>query len=183
MSERRFQIGDIAWIAAFDAADNWLPCPDCGATGRIRVIFHDGTEVSIECGNCRAGYDPPTGRIRVFDRKPRAERVHVNGCEFGPNEMRWRLGYSDTCYRIVDDRDIFETEAAALERAKVIAAEADAAERAKVLTKEKDARTWAWNASYHRNCIKRAQKDIEYHTAKLAVAAIRAKEPEKAGAA
>ena len=180
MSAPRFNIGDLAWIAAFDAAENFVPCPDCGGTGRLRVTFHDETQVSIGCSNCAPGLDAPTGRVRVYDRKPRAEQVHINGCEFGPKEIRWRFGYSETCYRIADDADVFETEEAALERARLIAAEYDAAERAKILTKEKDTRTWAWNASYHRNCIKRARHDLEYHTAKLNVASLKAKKSETA---
>jgi len=36
------------------------------------------------------------------------------------------------------------------------------------------------DASYHRRCIKQAKADIERHTAKLAVAAIKAKSPERA---
>jgi hypothetical protein len=177
---QRLAIGDMAWIATFDAANNFISCPDCGGTGRLRVILHDETQVSIGCANCAAGYDPPTGRIRVYDRRPRAEQVRINGCEIDSKEIRWRLGESTTCYRVADDADVFETEEAALERAKIIAVEADEAERNKIFRKEKDTRTWAWNASYHRNCIKRAQKDIEYHTAKLNVAKIKAKEPELA---
>ena len=33
-----------------------------------------------------------------------------------------------------------------------------------------DTHTWAWNVTYHRGCIKRAESDLAYHAAKLAVA-------------
>jgi len=55
-------------------------------------------------------------------------------------------------------------------------ADADRAEREKIATKEKDTRTWAWNASYHRRQIKDAKRQLEYHTAKLNVASLKAKE-------
>ena len=39
-----------------------------------------------------------------------------------------------------------------------------------VTSEYKDTRSWAWNATYHRGCIRQAEKDLEYHRAKLAVA-------------
>lgn len=57
-----------------------------------------------------------------------------------------------------------------------MAAHADTAERARILGKEKGGRSWAWNATHHRREIKTAQERIAYHTSKLAVAALNAKE-------
>ena len=36
--------------------------------------------------------------------------------------------------------------------------------------KEQQHRSWAWNATYHRKCLKEALRQVEYHTAKLNVA-------------
>lgn len=176
MSEQRFSIGDYAWLADWTSREDYVVCPDCGGTGRLRVTFHDETQVSIECRNCAAGYDPPTGRVRVYTRTARAERVFINGVEIGPSGTRWRLGHSDSCYRVIDDANLFTEETDALERAAEQCAELDAQDRQKVFAKEKDTRTWAWNASYHRKQIKDAEGKIAYHTAKLAVAALKAKE-------
>lgn len=173
----RFKIGDMAWIASFDSCDDGVICPDCGGTGRLRVIFHDETQVSIACQNCAVGYDPPTGRVRVYKRTPRVQHVHINGFEVGANETRFRLGYSDNCYHTVADKDLFDTQEEAQTASENKCVELDEADKQKVLTKEKDTRTWAWNASYHRKQIKEANRQIVYHTAKLTVAAIKAKEP------
>lgn len=40
----------------------------------------------------------------------------------------------------------------------------------------RDHRSWAWRASYHRNEIKRCQKEIERHTARLNVASLKARD-------
>jgi ribosomal protein S27E len=168
----RFEIGQTVWTAHWDASENYVTCPDCGGTGRLRVTFHDETQVSIDCQNCGPGYNPPTGRIKVYDRKPRAQCTVITGVDICGKETRWRILDS----YIVDDDKVFTDEASALAKANEIAAEADAAERKKVFQKEKDGRTWSWNAVYHRRCIKEAQRQIEYHSAKLAVAAIKAKE-------
>jgi len=64
-----------------------------------------------------------------------------------------------------------EAEAKALE----LAEKHNQEELDRIYRKEKHNRTWAWNAHYHRDCIKRAEKDLLYHTAKLNVAKARAK--------
>lgn len=169
----KIEIGQQVWRATFDAEAAYVICPDCGGTGRIRVTFHDETQVSIECKNCSAGYNPPTGRIRVYDHKPRASLETVIGCEIKGDKIKWRTSGT---YRI-DASELFDNEADCMVAAIAKAEAFDAEERQRVLTKEKDTRSWAWNASYHRREIKEAQRRIEYHTAKLNVAKIKAKEP------
>jgi hypothetical protein len=139
--------------------------------GRLRVTFADDTTVSIECRNCTVGYDPPTGYVRVYERTPRATLCTITGYEVTGDNVRWRMDAG----HIVDDEDMFANEDDAITRARGMCDEANAAERARVMNKEKDTRTWAWNASYHRDRIRQAHKDIAYHTAKLAVASLKNK--------
>lgn len=178
----KFNIGDSVWLAAFDARDAYVPCPDCGGTGRLRVTFHDETTVSIGCANCAAGYDPPTGRIKVYDRKTQADMTTVTGLEMTGAKVTYRLGGDASHWRSAGPEDVFATREEALVRGQVLADEATEAERQRVFRKERDTRTWAWNASYHRGEIKRAQKSIEYHTAKLNVASVKAKEDKSSKA-
>lgn len=176
----RYNIGDAAWRATFDRSPREVTCPDCGGTGRLRVIFHDETVASIECRNCASGYDPPTGRVLVYDGgRPRAEQVVVSGVEADAGGERYRVSAGQRAYYAYDASELFDDEAAALSRAAILAAEHDEAERRRVFEKEKDTRTWAWNASYHRRCIERAKKEIAHHEAKLAVASLKAREDKK----
>jgi hypothetical protein len=168
----KFEIGQEVWRCAFEMTTNHIQCPDCTGTGRLRVLFADDSMVSIECRNCASGYEPPRGYLTVHDREPFAKLVTITGVEIDDGKTRWRTNDS---YR-VDEAELFLTEAEAFDAAKIMAAQFDEAERQKILQKEKDTRTWAWNATYHRNCIKRAQKEIDYHTKKLAVASLKAKE-------
>ena len=165
-------------MASWESSEHYITCPDCGGTGRLRVLFHDDTMVSIECAGCSAGYDPPTGRIKVYDRRASVMQVTITGVEVRDGKTEWR---TDRSY-IVDEADLFETEEGALERAKVRAAEADQEERDRISQKEKPTRTWAWNAHYHRREIKEAERRIEHHKKKLAAANLKAR-IEKAQAA
>lgn len=168
----RFQIGDQAWRATFDSTPAFVECPDCCGSGRLRVIMGDDTEVSIDCQNCKRGYLGPQGVLQVYDRTPRAEPVIVTGMEMDAERIRYR---TSTSY-LVDDADLFADEQQAVARAQEIGEQFGAEERARIANKEKDTRSWAWNASYHRKAIKEAQRQIDYHTSKLAVASLKAKE-------
>ncbi len=169
----KYEIGQEVWRATCNREETSVECPDCGGTGRIRVTFHDDTTVSIDCQRCALGYEPPTGRIAVYDRVAKAERVTITGIDVRSGE---EPEYRTNVSYIIDENRLFETREEALACAEKLAEEWDREEREKIAKKEKDTRSWAWNASYHRNCIKRAEREIEHHTAKLNVASLKAKE-------
>lgn len=86
----RFEIGQQVWRATFDAMERSIECPDCGGTGRLRVLFHDDSMVSIECATCQRGYEPPTGRLTVYERRGVAYPDRIVGVEVEANKTRWR---------------------------------------------------------------------------------------------
>ena len=172
MSE--FKIGDQVWLARFEVVASSVECPDCGVTGRLRVTFHDETQVSINCANCARGYEPPTGRVTVHERKAIAHPCVVTGMEITAEGIEYHLsGGAGYHFR---SRDVFSTIEGAEARGTVLAEEAKKEELARVYRKERNTRSWAWHASYHRNEIKRCQKEIERHTARLNVASLKARD-------
>lgn len=173
----KYEIGQKVWWATCQSSQRFETCPDCGGSGRLRVTFHDETQVSIECRNCASGYDAPTGQVIWYGRIAQVRQIPVTGFEFTDGKESYHSANGLNSYYRIGEDDLFASEADAQAEADRLAAEWDATEKARVMSKEKDTRTWAWNASYHRNKIKAAQKDIAYHAAKLAVAAIKAKEP------
>lgn len=171
----RFEVGQEIWIGDFHPlAPTHVTCPDCGGTGRLRVTFHDETQVSIDCSNCAPGLDAPTGKITIYQQEIRARQASICGFENAHGKTRWHVDGTDCSYRIIEDEDAFASEAEAIAWAAQRQGRYEEDQRKKIFSKEKDTKTWAWNASYHRNRIKAAQKEIEYHTAKLTAAAIKA---------
>lgn len=77
----RFEIGQSVWWASFEPEEEQYPCPDCGGTGRLRVLMHDDTMVSIECDTCKRGYEGPKGYLTVYRRRPRAVNTVILGLE------------------------------------------------------------------------------------------------------
>lgn len=163
----RFKIGDEIWVAKYNAVERWIKCPDCLGKRYLTVILGDDSQVTIDCAGCAAGYEPPRGVIKTYDYEATTIHTTVTSVE---SELKEgvevsRYGYFE-CYR-VDDENVFATQEEAQARADRYANEAKASEEARLLRKEKDTRSWAWNAHYHRKCIKQAEKDLAYHTAKL----------------
>lgn len=175
----KYAVGQKVWWATCQNSQRFETCPDCGGTGRLRITFHDGTQVSIECSNCGPGYNPPTGQVPWYGHIAEARAVTITGFEFTDGKASYHSAIGSGSYYRIDEDALFDTEEAAQRCADDMAEKHNIEERDRILNKAKDTKSWAWNATYHRNAIKRAQKDIAYHTSKLAVAAIKAKEPVK----
>lgn len=177
----KFNMGETVYCASFDMTEDTIQCPHCGGTGRVRIIFHDETENSIECGNCQ-NYDHwerrPTGRVKIHHRVAKAEKRVICGISIENNgkvEYRASTGRNGSFWILKEDI-MFKTEQEAMEAAEKMAIEYDENEKNEVLKKYRDDRSWAWNASYHRKRVADAKRDLEYHTAKLNVADLKKKE-------
>lgn len=167
------EINSVAWWATYNTEAEWIPCHECAGTKHLRVLLPDDTVLTIPCAGCACGYDPPTGHIRVWKRVPRAKLITIQGFEFADRKESY---HTQESWRIPAG-ELFNTETEALAAAKKKAADADAEERKRISEKEKPTRTWAWHVHYHRHQIRRAEKEIAYHSAKLGIAVAKTKEP------
>jgi len=166
------KIGDQVWVSRFFATSGvYVTCPDCGGTGRIRVILHDETMHSIECGNCSRGYEPPTGEVLVYTNNIEAKNVTIvevkqslEGIEYITNDRHVHC-----------EHDLFDCESDALLHGQKEQDKWIEEQKRRIFEKEKDTKTWAWNVSYHKKCIKDAQKNLDYHTKKLNAANLKNK--------
>lgn len=169
----KFAIGDVVWMASFDPVSSRLTCPDCGGTRFMTARLFDGTEHAIACQGCDAGYEGSRGWLQIYERTPSAREVIVSGVHVRDSALVYDT--SGGCY--VPETNLFSDETAAYRRGEEIAETATREELERLTLKERDTRSWAWHVHYHRSCIRRAQAEIERHTARLAVAKAKAKEP------
>lgn len=168
----KYKIGDVVWYAQVKCFEGEEPCPDCFGQRALTVIKGDGSQVSIECVGCMAGYEPSKGYVKYYGWKSDVLQVRIERVEITDKGIEY--GHSQS-YR-VDGSELFDTKEEAEKLAEEKWKAHNAAEIAKIHQKEKHNRTWSWNANYHRDCIKRAEKDLVYHTAKLNVAKVKSKE-------
>lgn len=168
----KYKIGDVAWYASVDCYEGREPCPDCFGQCALTVIKGNGSQVSIACSGCASGYDPSKGYVTYYAWKEKVSQVTIDRIEQTATGVEYGHAVS---YR-VPESELFDTKEEASAKAEEKLKEHNAQEIARIHQKEKHNRTWSWNAHYHRDCIKRAEKDIVYHSAKLNVAKQKSKE-------
>lgn len=172
-----FKIGDVVFVAIKNGTQKQVVCPDCCGTGQLTVIMGDKSAVSVECTLCTKGYLGPQGYLDTYDYSPSVEKKTI----LGVSQLSGRKPYYEFHnFYSSEDNCVFSTEAEAQIRAVQMAEEQNAQEIKKINRKEKDTRSWAWNANYHRAEIRRAEKNIIYHTSKLNIAKLKAKEEKAA---
>jgi ribosomal protein S27E len=172
----KYTIGDKVWIAKFEATEARITCADCGGTKVMRVVLFDGTEHTIECAGCSTGFVGPRGYNTFWERIPSARSTIILGVEMEQDRVEYKTRDQ---YRVPEDQ-VFLDVGSALRRARELAAEHNEREHNRVKTKENPSRSWAWNVHYHRAEIRRAEKSIAYHTAKLNAARVHKKEADAA---
>lgn len=172
LASLKFSIGDQVYYASRDSKPKYLKCPDCLGQRYIRAIIADGTEYAIDCAACSHGYNGSDGLLHTWELSGYALSSEITGLTIEGDKVL----YTGRGFYQAGEDEVFATEAEAQVRADAIAQERTEAEHARLLTKEKDTHTWAWHVTYHRRCIKQAEKDLAYHTAKLDLSKFKAKE-------
>lgn len=176
MTLPKYNIGDEMWMLRTDTKEAYVECPDCCGEGRLRVIMGDETVVSIQCENCKRGYERSSGKLVVWESKAAPIKVNIKGVELTDEGVR----YTTTQSYWVEEGNLFDTEEKAFAASAAKAIENDEAEKKRKLQKHNHNRSWAWNASYHRKELKEAKRKTEYHTAQLAIASVKAKQDKAA---
>ena len=180
--ETKFNIGDIIYYPVANTKQQWITCPDCMGKKYLTVILGDGTKVTIDCVTCSAGYEPPQGIIIKYEYTGEVKKSTVAGINAMGKKIEYLVDVNGDieygCYSCKRLTEVFATPEEAEVALKPLMEQHEEEERHRLASKEKPNRTWAWNATYHRNEIKRHQKDIEYHTAKMNAAKQYVKEAE-----
>jgi hypothetical protein len=178
-----FSLGDLVWVASVRWAQKQIRCPDCFGKRFLRVILGDDSQVTVECPECCRGYEGPQGVVGTYDYIASVEPEIVSGLEKDWRDEREVIVYRFNHHSGVVETDCFATKEEAEQRASVLAKEQAEQEAKRLASKEKPNKSWAWNATYHRGEIRRAERDLIYHRSKLEVALAHKKEESVATAA
>lgn len=187
--ETKFKIGESVYLATFGMKNNRVQCPDCFGKKFLTIIMGDDSQVQIECGGCSAGYEPPRGTVVNYEHLPKVELCDVVGIEISSAICEYKISRCSESDKgeiffhtgHVKENEIFSTKEEAQAKADQMAKEfAIEEERRLKCVKQNAKRTWSWNVCYHRGIIRRAEKDIAYHSQKLAYAKPKIKEEKQA---
>jgi hypothetical protein len=180
MNKPKYQIGDVVWCGEWKSYEKWEKCPNCGGTRTLRVTLFDDTEYIIPCESCKSGWEGPYGVVKHYAYHATAQELVVQGMELGcfsdeKDIWQYKLGLEGSCYRQVPEHELFLEEQAALNFAIAKGRQLEIDEAARVLMKEKPEKSWAWHVTYHRQEIKRAKHNLDYHERQLGIAKTKAK--------
>lgn len=172
-TKETFKIGDTVWVAFSQNTTKHVQCPHCFGRKFLTVILGDDSQVTIDCLGCSAGYEPPRGYLEIYEWKENVVQKKISGIETSTARPT-RYHFNESAYEY--DENVFATESEAMARAGILSKKRNEEEMDRLNHKKhNENRTWSWNATYHRSELKRAKHDVEYHTAKLEVAKLHAK--------
>jgi len=184
MTKPRFDVGDTVWYVQSGTNQRYVTCPDCLGQRVLTVILGDDSQVSVSCTCCERGYLGSQGQVLAYDWHCEVLNGPIVGMDVDHESVKYKVQvwHVEGSYTIHPDA-VYASEEDAREAAVKVLADhkADEAHRfANVKDQKGRHRSWAWNATYHRNCARRAEKELEYHRGRLAVAKTKAKLPEVA---
>jgi len=170
----KFKLGDKAWYSTLDTREKHIPCPECFGKLFLTVILGDNSQVTVDCMGCAPGLEYPRGFVIEYEAFPNVREVTITQIEMEEHVVRY--GFNG-CYR-TDEENLYPDEESAQVRAKELVANHTIEEQRRMLRKERETKNWSWHVHYHRDCVRRAEKELIYHSAKLAVAKTHAKSEE-----
>jgi hypothetical protein len=170
-----FALGEQLWCAAYDPRETWITCPECDGTRAIEMIKGNGERVSLECGHCSHGYEPPRGKVKqcVYESRPIPFvplRVATSGDEFTYSESP----PGATSYSFRYAKDLFRSREECEARCAAIDAErkADDEKRA-VHNLASKRRSLAFSASYWSRKVADIERELATAKARLAVCKVK----------
>lgn len=161
------EIGGSYWIAAPTGERVAVPCPVCAGNKTVDLILGSGERVTIECEGCGKGYDGPRGYVHEYRQTPAIKRVIVDRVSSMPSSTRdwWTFYLLPDGY--CDERELFNTEAEAMAAAVAKKVNEDEANMRSHQSKKANATNGGWTVRYHRDQIKKLQRQLEWHQSKV----------------
>lgn len=178
-----FQLGQTVFTVS--EYEKRIPeiCPDCLGTRVITVILATDEQHIIDCDLCKQGWEGSTGRWEERVSAFRVEEQIVTGVELLHRYDEYADKLIEAQYICNHSRfydyDVFATREEASLRGEEMIQKYNERATKSISTKYDHKRNWAWHVRYHRENIRRAEKDIVYNKSKLAVALVKAKEDKE----
>lgn len=173
-----FEIGQTVFMVEFGRKATYVTCPDCLGSKHVLVILGDKTEVTIECGACDpGGYEPSRRTIKQYSYESGYRTHKITGIKVSTSGVEYELDrHGDGSYYTGKQDNVFATKEEVLAAAEAQKIEQEDFENKTLMSKTKNKRSWKWNATYHRACIKRLEGELAYHKTKVSICSAKAKE-------
>lgn len=156
-------IGDeVYWVYSTTNYGKQVPCSMCFGKRFVEVILGDNSVVKSECGFCQRGCDRASGNMTIWTDFTEIRHGKITGISMRDG-VRYEVG-RETLWAY----ETYPTK----EAAEIVYAEKDkeAKERAAECFRESFVnctKKQIWSVGYHKGCIERAERTIEWHQSRL----------------
>lgn len=162
-------LGQVVWWTGYGSRTDYIQCPECCGTCVIEMIKGNGERVTLDCGLCSVGYEPPTGKIKqyVYEHTPTpfvAGRVRMDGDEFWYSESP----PDASSYSSVKSTDLFASREECQARCDELNRERAKADEEMLLRNISHKRQHlSFSASYWSREVKKLEKQIDAARARI----------------
>lgn len=152
----------IYWVESHTHYGKSVPCPMCFGKRLVTIILGDESQTKIECGFCSHGLEIATGQAKTWE----PVSIILSGAITGISTRDG--GKYEVGYKTIPFSEVFDSEAEAIpsrdEKLEEVKSRRDAWFKENFINCSKKQ---IWSAGYHRDCIKSAERSIEWHKARL----------------
>ncbi len=163
----KFNLGDLVfWVEASSNYGKEIPCPMCFGKRFVTIILGNGESELSQCGFCQHGIGAPSGTAKTWEPEAKVMSGAVTGISTRDG-IKFEVGY-----RSFHASELFDNE----QGAKVVREEKykEVKESAEHWFKESfinAKKKQIWSNGYHKDCIKSAERTIEWHQYRLGLIA------------
>lgn len=157
------QIGDkVYWVESHTHYGKSIPCPMCFGKRFVTIILGDDSRTDSLCVMCSHGLECATGLAKTWEAVAVICSGEITGISTR-DELKYEVGY-----KTISAVEVFDSEAAAIpvreEKQKETEERRDAWFKDSFVNCKK---SQLWSAGYHRDCIKSAERTIQWHETRL----------------
>jgi len=172
--QQPFQIGEHVYFATAGAyrAKN-VTCPACFGTQKLTLILGDGEHVDFKCDNCEHAtmHGRPRGTVVAYGVDSEVNEGDVTGVTLSRFENeKWEVYVGS---RIPDRTSISRTREEAEAHRLVLHAVAEKYQKEQEEENYNRGRAKSkrsFSVTYHRNCIAKLEREMQYHRDQLLLA-------------
>ena len=164
---KEYNVGDKVWWATGGTREVKHTCPVCFGKLQVTVILGNDEALQTPCDYCGKGYERARGYVTEYEYTTDVKQIVISGKEVRETQEGRNVEYRHGSF-ILRDGIMAETKEEAEVKRKEIVDKHHKEEMERLQRgKDNNVKTYSWHVGYHQRQLKKAEKDVEYHSKKI----------------